>query len=301
MSVMAYKMDTMNNPKRVLIATPLKGDLPSAYFKSSLQLATAKIPNVKLDWIVLEGPAVQMARNEIVAYARELKFDELVFWDKDVLAEQNGENLTAGALIHLLKHDVDIVCAPYSSRHLETHWHIHTLDGKAPREDGLQEVSRACIGFSKIRMSVFDRIEALNPDRKAVLMDPNKAPKPCTEFFPMGVKGKNTPEGRMQGIKAILEDKELSASAKLQRIEREANLRYDEPNLFIGEDYWFCDLARAAGITIWLDSMVVMSHSGRVNLPIPTLKLFELMREPWRQEEIKAIKQAIVKQQEAAQ
>jgi hypothetical protein len=40
-------------------------------------------------------------------------------------------------------------------------------------------VSRACIGFSKIKLSVFDKIEKDNPDRKAILIDPNKAPKPA--------------------------------------------------------------------------------------------------------------------------
>lgn len=294
---MAYTMPPMNNPKRVLVATPLKGDIPASYFKSSLQLATAKIPDVKLDWVILEGPAVQMARNEIVAYAREQKFDELLFWDKDVLAEQNGQNVTAGAVMRMLKHDKDIVCAPYSSRHLDTHWHVHTIEGKEPDADGLQEVSRACIGFSKIKMSVFDKIEADNLDRKAVLIDPNHAPKPCTEFFPMGVQGKNTPESRLANLRSILADNELSASAKLQRLEREANLRYDEPNLFIGEDYWFCDLARKSGFTIHLDTFLMMGHTGKVTLPIPTLRLFELMKEPWRQEEIKAIKQALLDKQ----
>jgi hypothetical protein len=53
-----------------------------------------------------------MARNEIVAYARQEKFDELLFWDKDVLAEEHGVNVTANAMMRLLGHDVDIVCAP---------------------------------------------------------------------------------------------------------------------------------------------------------------------------------------------
>lgn len=284
----------MSNPRRVLIATPLKGDLPAAYFKTSLQMATAKLPDIKLDWVILEGPAVQMARNEIVAYARGEKFDELVFWDKDVLAEQHGQNVTASALVRLLGHNEDVVCAPYSSRSLDTHWHVQTIEGVDPREDGLQEVTRTCIGFSKIKMGVFDRIEALYPWRKAVLIDPNKSPKPCTEFFPMGVQGKNTPEHRLNQIREVFADDKLSASARLQRIERELNLVYDEPNLFAGEDYWFCDLARAAGAKIYLDTLLVMGHSGKATLPIPTLKLFEMMKEPWRQPEIKALKEAIV-------
>lgn len=290
----------MSNNRRILIATPLKGDIPSAYFKTSLQMAAAAIPGVKLDWVLLEGPAVQMARNEIVAYARDARFDELIFWDKDVLAEQHGQNVTGSALMRLIGHDKDFVCAPYSSRHLDTHWHVHPIEGKNPGEDGLQEVSRACIGFSKIRLSVFNKIEADNPDRKAILIDPNKAPKACTEFFPMGVVGKNTPESRMKQIRALLGDKELSASAKLQRIEREANLVYDEQNTFLGEDYWFCDLARASGFTIWLDTFLMMGHTGQTTIPIPTLKLFELLKEPWRQDEIKALKQAILDKQAQA-
>ena len=290
----------MAKQRRVLIATPLKGDLPAAYFKTSLQMATAAIPDVKLDWVILEGPAVQMARNEIVAYAREQKFDELIFWDKDVLAEQHGQNVTPNAFMRLLGHDVDIVCCPYSSRHLETHWHVHTIDGEEPNANGLQKVSRACIGFSKIKLSVFDKIEADNPDRKGVLIDPNKSPKPCTEFFPMGLQGKNTPESRVSHIREILRDNNLSASAKLQQIEREANLKYDEPNLFIGEDYWFCDLATKSGHSIHLDTHLIMGHSGKTTLPIPTLKLFDLMQEPWRQEEIRAIKQAVLKKQQEA-
>ena len=287
----------MAKPRRILIGTPLKGDLPAAYFKTSLQMATASIPNAKLDWVILEGPAVQMARNEIVAYARQEKFDELVFWDKDVLAEDHGANVTANAMMRLLSHDVDIVCAPYSSRHLETHWHIHTIDGEVPNKDGLQKVSRACIGFSKIKLSVFDRIERDNPDRKAILIDPNKAPKPCTEFFPMGVVGKNTPEHRLSRIHAILTDESLSRDAKFTQIQREAVIIYDEPNTFLGEDYWWCDLATKSGFTVHLDTLLVMGHSGHTTLPIPTLKLFSLLQEPWRQEEVRALKAAIAKQQ----
>ena len=286
----------MADKRKVLIATPLKGDIPAAYFKTSLQMATAAIPNVKLDWIILEGPAVQMARNEIVAYARSQKFDELIFWDKDVLADDHGNNVTAGALMRLIGHDKPIVCAPYSSRCTETHWHIQTIDGEEPDKDGLQKVSRACIGFSKIRLSVFDAIEAKNQWRKGTLIDPNKAPQPCTEFFPMGIKGKNTPEHRIKQINQIFADDKLSASARLQRIERELNVSYDEPNLFVGEDYWFCDLAREAGYDILLDTMLIMGHSGKSTFPIPTLKLFEMLREPWRQDEVKALKDAIAKQ-----
>lgn len=285
----------MTKLRRILICTPLKGDIPSTYFKTSLQLATAKLPGLKLDWTLLEGPAVQMARNELVAHAREGKFDEMVFWDKDVTADSNGENVTAGAFMRLLSHDKDIVCAPYSARSLSTHWHLQPIPGETPAEDGLQRVSRACIGFSKIKLSVFDRIEARNPWRKAVLIDPNKSPKPVTEFFPMGVQGKNTPEYRLKQIQKLMEEDFKSNDARMERIKRELDVQYDEPNLFAGEDYWFCDLAREAGIDIYLDTFLIMGHLGQTVLPIPTLKLVQGLNEPWRQEEIREIKANLAK------
>ena len=49
--------------KRILIATPLKGDIPAAYFKASLQLATMNSKDYKFDWCLLDGPAVQQARD----------------------------------------------------------------------------------------------------------------------------------------------------------------------------------------------------------------------------------------------
>lgn len=286
----------MTKLRRVLICTPLKGDIPSTYFKTSLQLASAKLPDVKLDWTLLEGPAVQMARNELVAHARDGKFDELIFWDKDVVADDEGENVTAGAIVRLLSHDVDMVCAPYSARSMTTHWHIQPLPGEKAAENGLQKVSRACIGFSKIKLSVFDRVEQRNPWRKAVLIDPNKNPKPVTEFFPMGVKGRNTPEYRLAQIAALMQEDFKSNDARVERIKRELELVYDEPNLFAGEDYWFCDLVREAGIDIYLDTFAVMGHLGQAVLPISTKTLVRALNEPWRQESIRALKQELAAQ-----
>jgi len=297
---MVIRLRCMTKIRRILVATPLKGDIPSAYFKASLQLATASLPGIKLDWVFLEGPAVQMARNELVSYAREEKFDEMIFWDKDVIADADGENLTSGAVLRLLSHDKDIVCAPYSARSMSTHWHVQPIPGETPDDKGLQKVARVCIGFSKIKMSVFDRIEAKIPWRKAVLIDPNHAPKTVTEFFPMGLQGKNTPEYRLKQIESLLSENFKSTDALVARLKRELELQYDEPNLFAGEDYWFCDLAREAGIDIHLDTMLVMGHMSRVSLPISTPGLFRALQEPWRQDEIRQIKAKLAEKQAQA-
>ena len=284
--------------KRILIGTPLKGDIPKSYFRTSLQMATAKIPDVKLDWILLDGPAVQIARNEIAAYAIEQKFDELIFWDKDVLAQRDGEDVTAGALMRLMSHDKDIVTAVYSSRSLNTHWHVHPIKGEEPDENGLQRVERASIGFSKIKVSVFKKIASQNPDRVAVLVDPNKAPKSVPELFPMELKGRNTSEHRIKQIWAALSEVK-NDDALRSRIERELTIRYDEPNAFLSEDYGFCDLARAAGYDIWMDTLMVLGHQASVVVPIESAKLLEMLSEPWRKEEIAVIKQQMLEAQAA--
>ena len=284
--------------KRILIGTPLKGDIPKSYFRTSLQMATAAIPDVKLDWILLDGPAVQIARNEIAAYAIDQKFDELIFWDKDVLAQRDGEDVTSSALMRLMSHDRDIVTAVYSSRSLNTHWHVHPMKGEEPDDNGLQRVERASIGFSKIKVDVLRKIAAQNPDRVAVLVDPNKAPKSVPELFPMELKGRNTADHRIKQIWATMSEVKNDELLRA-RIERELTIRYDEPNAFLSEDYGFCDLARAAGYDIWMDTLMVLGHQASVVGPIESAKLLEILSEPWRKEEIAVIKQQMLEARES--
>lgn len=293
----------MTKMRHILIATPLKGDIPKAYFQTSLQLVANKVADdVKLDFLLLDGPAVQMARNEIAAYAVENKFDELIFWDKDVLADFDGVNQTHGAISRLVSHDVDIVCGLYSTRSLETHWHIDPLPGEEPNAVGLQKVKRSAIGFSKIKTSVFKKIQDDNPDRVAYLIDPNRAPKIVPELFPMGIQGKNTPEGRIKEIKKVLSDskrKELKHEVIISLIERALTIKYDEPNLFASEDYWFCDLARASGFDIHVDTNLLMGHEGRCIFPLTTPRLLQVLSEPWRKDELAVLKAKIAAEQAA--
>lgn len=285
-------------PRKVLIATPLKGDLPKSYFLSSLQLYGGKLPDVKLDWTILDGPAVQVARNELADHAIKNGFDELVFWDKDVLAEDElDKNVTSGALVRLLEHDVDMVCALYANRAVMTHWHVQTIPGvEADEATGLQKVKRCAIGFSKIKVSALKKVAKDNPDRTMLVIDPSNPPHTMTEFFPMGISGKNTPEYRIKQIAAaIAELKEGGKDAiPLARLERELTVQYDEPNMFLGEDYWFCEMMRASGFEIYLDTLLVMGHRAQVTLPLPTSKLIKMLSEEWRQDEVVAIKQAMI-------
>lgn len=292
----------MTQLRRILIATPLKGDIPKAYFQTSLQLTAAKLDNIKIDFLMLDGPAVQMARNEIAQYAVDAKFDELIFWDKDIQADIDGVNQTAGAIMRLMSHDKDIVCGLYSTRSLETHWHIDALPNEEPDAAGLQKVNRSAIGFSKIKTSVFKKLAEDNPDRVAYLIDPNRAPKTVPELFPMGIQGKNTPEGRIKEIKRILGDasrKDLKPETIVSLIERALTIKYDQINLYASEDYWFCDLAHASGFDIYIDTQLIMGHEGRCVFPITTPRLLSVLSEPWRKDELAALKAKIAAEQAA--
>jgi len=83
------------------------------------------------------------------------------------------------------------------------------------------------------------------------------------------------------------------------RIERELTIRYDEPNSYISEDFGFCDLARAAGYDIWMDTLMVLGHQASVTVPIESGKLLEMLSEPWRKEELAIIKQQMLEAQAA--
>ena len=286
--------------RKVLIATPLKGDIPKSYFLSSLQLYAANIPDVKLDWFLLDGPAIQVARCELAYYAMQNKFDEVIFWDKDVVAEdENHKNVSAGAIMRLLSHDVDFVCGLYSTRDINTHWHVQTIEGEEAGKDGLQKVKRCAIGFSKMKVDMLREMCRDNPDREVLLIDPNNPPRTMTELFPMGISGKNTPEFRLKNIaefltKAKQPEANLDAATILARIDRELTVRYDEPNLYIGEDYWFCDLARASGYDVHLDTMLVLGHKANVTVPIPTKDLIKMLGESWRNDELKELKSQLL-------
>ena len=131
-----------------------------------------------------------------------------------------------------------------------------------------------------------------------MLVDPNKAPKLVPELFPMELRGRNTSQYRLQQIWAALSEVKNDEVLRA-RIERELTIRYDEPNSYISEDFGFCDLARAAGYDIWMDTLMVLGHQASVVVPIESGKLLEMLSEPWRKEELAIIKQQMLEAQAA--
>lgn len=265
--------------RQILIATPLKGDLPEEYFTAWVGLMARQLQNVKLGYSFISGTAIHSARDELVGYARRLNYDEIVFWDKDIPA-------TGETFARLLSHDVPIVCCAYSKRKKKTAWHFKMIPGEEPNAAGLLKVENCAIGYSKIKISVFEEIERRTPDRAYLMHESeDETPRNLHQFFPHELRGPNTPEARLESIIAILEE------AKGPYIHPEglwAAIRshHDTPSRMHGEDYSFCRIAREAGFDILLDTQMLMKHTGTCAFPIPTAELESMLQEPWRADEL---------------
>lgn len=228
------------------------------------------------------GQGVQIARSEIVMEARKFNPDELIFLDRDL---DVNVNMMARMLSH--EHE-DIVCSMYCKKTIDTHWHVQGWsEEEEPDKNGLLRVKQAAIGFSKIKMSVFDRIQEKNPDRRGWLREVGTANWELWDFFPMELLGPGTPLERMRAVKDILDNPSLDTQEKINQIDMAVYKQHTEPNLHMGEDYWFCRLAREAGIKIKLDTELIIPHEGNIKFPVMTKDAVRILKEEWRQDDIK--------------
>lgn len=269
--------------RKILIATPLKGDLPPEYIRTLISILSAKLPDTKFIYAFLGGTTVQWARDELVSVAVKYQCTHILFWDKDLEADLQHA-------LRLMSHDVDVVSALYTKRHLSTVFHVHG-DPKyqdEQRADGLMRVLKVAIGFSLIKVSVFERMRAFFPERIYYKCDAGEEPVILHEFFPMGIIGKNSNDGKLRRIREVMRTagNPVDASEDIDEILKDTD--YSE-NQIRGEDFYFCELALEAGIELYVDPTLIIPHKGEVTFPIPTKQLNDMVREPWRQDEVRAL------------
>lgn len=264
--------------RRVLLAVPLKGQLSSFFVRNLIETCRAIYPGVSLDFAFLEGAPVQQARNEIVADARERKFDELIMLDKDL-------DVGPEQVARILSHDVPFVAGLYCQKSLDTFWHVQSwAKDQKPDEAGLLRVKQCAVGFCKIKLGIFEQLQADNLDRLGMLTTTGGDTKPIWEFFAMELSGPNTANGRIAAIKDLLSD-EILANAPVSfrnAIVSAAVGRHPTPSLHLAEDYGFCTMLRNSEIPIVVDTKLVIQHEGSVMLPIPTEHLEKMVAETWR-------------------
>lgn len=275
--------------KRILLCTPLKGGLEANYVRNLMSLLFHQFREpTKIEWAVTTGTSVAMARDELARLCRDKNYDELVFWDKDLGPKDPG--IFAAMFQRLISHDVEVVAAAYAGHNVNTHFHgASAAVNQVPDDNGLLEMIQIPLGFSRIKRSVFEKIAQKHPGHRYLLMETGTKPaQEMFEFFPNGVVGPCSAEGKLERIKEILdrEPREGGVTEAMAWLLGEirtvmADTRY-ESNYMLGEDFYFCKLAREAGVKLYIDNNVIIPHSSEVQLPVKTEDLLKGVLETWR-------------------
>ena len=264
--------------RKILIGTPIKLGLTSTYITGFIEVMRAQLPDVTIEFCILEGPSVNLQRNEIAHYAKGIKAQDLVFIDADL-------KWTKEHFARLISHDqLDVVGALYCKKVIgPPQWTLNALPGGISEGD-LCEVADIATGFMKIKVdTVFPAIDKKFPDLQFRCYKEFKdvtGTGLAMEYFPMGVTGPRHPRNRLLRVKEVMDtlfkpDDPVTEDFRNRRM-REVIGQIDdaitcelEPGMIRGEDFYFCHLAREAGCKVWADfGMPIIPHVGNVAYPI---------------------------------
>ncbi len=282
--------------KKILVASPVRGGCSPTYVKTIMALLFSKInkifggPDAPYDfqWAATSGTSVAMARDELAHLAIQGGFDKLVFWDIDLGSFDSKE--TVAMFARLLSHDVAIVAGQYVGHNFEAQFHGAVAEGAALRRDGLMEMAQIPLGFSAIDVKEgLLKIKEAHPNRlynvkqtQDIIIKPG-----MFEFFPNGIIGPCSDEGKLARIKEVFSRGELPANhdgalGRYFAIEEILNDARYEGTYMLGEDFYFCKLAREAGVPLYIDNNLIVPHDTNVRLPVRNEVLLKALMEEWR-------------------
>jgi len=282
--------------KKILVASPVKSGCSINYIKSIIMLhfCTAnKIiggPNAPFDfrWGATTGTAVNLARDELASLAMRDNFDGILWFDIDLgsIDDQMMFDMFMRLLSHIDHVDGGIVAGQYVGHKFISQWHGATMDGEpAPREDGLMEMAQVPLGFSYMPIAALEKIRAANPWRRYQFLETGMVKtKDMFEFFPIGIAGPCSSEGKLARLRAIV-GKAPSTVASFEAMDEIAKIVWDdryESNIQLGEDYYFCRLARESGVKLYIDNNLIIPHESNVRLPVRNQDMIAEIGHEWR-------------------
>lgn len=286
--------------KKVLIASPVRGGMSPTFVKNIMAIMMSKInaitggPNApyRCESAWTSGTSVAMARDELANVAIKGGFDKLVMIDIDLGCTDSTQ--TVSMFARLLSHDVPVVAGQYVGHNFNSSFHGAVADGvTGPRPDGLMEMAQIPLGFSCIDVKdALLKIKAHHPHRRyAIRQTLDVITKPdMFEFFPNGLVGPCSIEGKFERIKELWAANSLPPTDEnmvndqlfLEGVKRiMADTNYDS-TFMLGEDYYFCKLAREAGVKLYIDNNIIVPHESHVRIPVPNSKVLTALTEPWR-------------------
>lgn len=276
--------------RKIFVGYPVKGQFSVQQTRNMIDISRTRFPDCEIKLRILEGVPINQARSEFVQNAYDEGCSDIVMIDADL-------GVGPKELGRILTHDEEVVCALYCHRSLNCLWHVQpTNPPSEERSDGLLKVKQSAVGFSKIKLSVFDKLKVANPDRVGQLTERTGGNRLVWEFFPFELVGQNTPASRIKDLLSLSDEflkianeqheARLDARFVASRIKDLATTNYLADNYHVSEDFNFCRLCSESGIPIYTDTQLIVQHKTEVDLPIPTAHLAELMREGWRQAEL---------------
>lgn len=276
--------------KKILVASPVRGGMSPSYVRSTIALLNSSLCRgdnrpYSIEFAWTSGTSVAMARDEMASLFLTRGDDELIFWDLD-LGVADPQYMVS-MFNRLLSHDVDIVGGAYVGHNFISHWHGAAASPNATiRKDGLLPMAQIPLGFSKVKRQVFEKIKETHPHLLYQMKETEmQQPRTMFEFFPNGIVGPNTGQGKVNRVMEILNNCSKNggdATSILSDVAKIIHASDYSQNVMLGEDFYFCFLARQAGFEMFIDNNLIVPHSTDVRLPVKNQLLLDALTEEWR-------------------
>jgi FkbM family methyltransferase len=218
---------------KLMVAIPVYGQVPVGFMESLINLHAAP-PCDMVVRMVAGDSLVSRARNTLTHEFLLSDCTHLLFIDSDLVFSPQHVG-------RLMEHPEQIVAGLYPKKQSGTvQWVINALtpdDPPVPRTAaGLQAVRYAGTGFLRIAREVFEVIAARDPSHYFTC--DHDASRTEYDFWRVGVH-----------------------PTWAANPDPKAHRRH------LSEDWYFCQLAREAGYTVWADGGVILKHLGTTVWP----------------------------------
>lgn len=279
--------------KKILLASPVRSGVSPSYVRALMMLHFCKSNVImggkdapwNICWAATSGTSVNLARDELADLAVKQNFDLLCFWDVDLGTFE--PKTTLDMFGRLFSHDVDgVVAGQYVGHRLPSSWHgATTEDNATPRTDGLLEMAQIPLGFSTIPVKCLKQIREFHPQREYVVKETEQqvAKGKMFEFFPIGVNGPCSDSGKMERIRMLCNGARSHAGSDFkEEVDAIINDSRYETNFLLGEDFGFCQLARQAGVKLYIDNNLIIPHESNLRLPLKNQDILAELSQTWR-------------------
>ena len=228
----------------VFVCTPHGEKVAPAFNRSLMEMQNANLDYTYM-MAEVETIIIGLARNMLVTIAKDHKADIILFVDNDVLIPPHAHILIARALERGMCSGVYFARRPPYTPQIyklakgeeyereALYWPLMEIP---PDEEGLFEADAVGFGCIAIRIDVFEKLVQYHESK---FKDAGKL-----------IRDHATEDNNFENIAFIVE--------RLSPWFEFLNKR--------GEDIYFCERAREAGVTVWVDPSVKCLHLGEVVL-----------------------------------